>query len=267
MQSKRKIIILAIFILAGIAFFLKNQFAGPNVVISDVKAIYANEEKSAMNVFFQIENLSGPDILVKSASPNAKSAEIISPSSTKVAAIPELSKPSFSSDGVYVQLSQLDKNFEIGEALPIEIEFQNSGTLRTRAIVNEYVNPHANHESAASVGLFGLGNICRVEEGEPEPKISLNVTIDGDSWTVKITTEDFTFAEPTEGLGHTPGYGHGHLYLDGLKLQRLYEPEAKIGKLLPGRYTISVTLNTNDHRAYVVGDAPVSAEFQIVVDE
>jgi len=39
----------------------------------------------------------------------------------------------------------------------------------------------------------------------------------------------------------------------------MYTPEARIGALPPGDHRIEVTLNTNDHRAYVVGDVPVTA--------
>ena len=51
-----------------------------------------------------------------------------------------------------------------------------------------------------------------------------------------------------------------------MKLGRMLEPEAHIGALPKGQHEVRVTLNTNDHRAYVVDDVPVSAAAQIVVD-
>ena len=68
------------------------------------------------------------------------------------------------------------------------------------------------------------------------------------------------------GLNHSPGMGHGHLYLSGMKLGRMLKPEAHIGALPRGTHKVTVTLNTNDHRAYVIGDDPVSATVEIVVD-
>jgi hypothetical protein len=51
-----------------------------------------------------------------------------------------------------------------------------------------------------------------------------------------------------------------------MKLGRLFAPEYHIGPLPPGSHEIRVTLNTNDHRAYVVGDTPVTASTIITVD-
>ena len=60
--------------------------------------------------------------------------------------------------------------------------------------------------------------------------------------------------------------GHGHIYVSGMKIGRLYQPEARIGTLPKGEHQVRLTLNTNDHRAYVVGDQPVTATATIVVD-
>ena len=51
-----------------------------------------------------------------------------------------------------------------------------------------------------------------------------------------------------------------------MKIGRLYQPEARIGTLPKGEHQVRLTLNTNDHRAYVVGDQPVTATATIVVD-
>jgi hypothetical protein len=67
-------------------------------------------------------------------------------------------------------------------------------------------------------------------------------------------------------LYHVPGMGHGHIYVGGMKLDRLFKSEYLIGQLPPGRHEVRVTLNTNDHRAYVVDDVPVSASTFIMVD-
>jgi len=51
-----------------------------------------------------------------------------------------------------------------------------------------------------------------------------------------------------------------------MKIGRLYTPEAYIGALPKGQHEIRVTLNTNDHRAYVVDEVPVTASMTIEVD-
>ena len=92
------------------------------------------------------------------------------------------------------------------------------------------------------------------------------MTQTGEGWEVSVQTDEFTFSQEFAGLFHVPGMGHGHLYVGGVKLGRLYAPTAPVGNLPPGRHLVRVTLNTNDHRAYVVGDEPVTATATIVVD-
>ena len=58
---------------------------------------------------------------------------------------------------------------------------------------------------------------------------------------------------------HVAGTGHGHIYLNGLKLGRLYSSSAEIGPLPSGVHVVRVTLNTNNHKAYVVDGKPVTA--------
>ncbi|MEC8197159.1 MAG: hypothetical protein VX228_12815, partial [Pseudomonadota bacterium] len=70
---------------------------------------------------------------------------------------------------------------------------------------------------------------------------------------------DFEFTPDLVDGPHVPGTGHGHIYINGLKLGRLYSPTTTIGNLPPGQHEIRVTLSTNDHRAYVVNDIPVTA--------
>jgi len=80
-----------------------------------------------------------------------------------------------------------------------------------------------------------------------------------------IDAEEFTFSRDLAGAYHVPGVGHGHLYVGGLKHGRLYENQATIGTLPSGTHMIRVTLNTNDHRAYVVDDEPVTATATITI--
>ena len=113
---------------------------------------------------------------------------------------------------------------------------------------------------------FGLGDICIVGEGEPAPDVALSIARTPEGVQIGIDARDFTFSRDLLGLYHVPGMGHGHLYVGGLKLGRLFEPSATIGALPPGEHVVRVTLNTNDHRAYVVDGVPVTASTTIVVD-
>ncbi len=117
---------------------------------------------------------------------------------------------------------------------------------------------------AEALGLGGIGDICQVGEGEPAPRISLSAEpSEGGGWRIRVEAEDFAFRKDLVDGPHVPGTGHGHLYVGGVKVGRLYAPEAEIGPLPPGRHVVRVTLNTNDHRAYVVDGAPVTAELSL----
>ncbi|MEM8916570.1 MAG: hypothetical protein AAGC83_12070, partial [Pseudomonadota bacterium] len=139
----------------------------------------------------------------------------------------------------------------------------NAGTVTAKARVAD--DPAASLQEQA--GLFGYGGICRVEEGEPAPDIALEVTpIGDDNWRVDVAATEFDFREDLVDYPHVPGTGHGHLFVGGMKLDRLYEPSFETGPLPRGEHVIRVTLSTNDHRAYVVDDKPVSATVTVRVD-
>jgi hypothetical protein len=83
---------------------------------------------------------------------------------------------------------------------------------------------------------------------------------------VRIETRHFRFAEELVDQPHQPGTGHAHLYVGGMKLGRLYGPDARINALPPGRHEVRVTLNTNDHRAYVANGRVLGASAWLTVE-
>ena len=170
--------------------------------------------------------------------------------------------PPLAPDGAFIQLSGLEGALDDGRLIPLTLEFEQAGEVSVKARLAAI-----KHEGEAHrFGLFGIGDICRVEEGEPAPRISVSAEAAGESWKVTVRTDAFEFSKEMADGPHVPGTGHGHLYLNGLKLQRLYSGDAVIGALPPGTHEITVTLNTNDHRAYVVDDVPVTARTRIIVD-
>tara|TARA_R110002074_G_scaffold3594_5_gene18769 strand:+ start:5876 stop:6148 length:273 start_codon:yes stop_codon:yes gene_type:complete len=63
-----------------------------------------------------------------------------------------------------------------------------------------------------------------------------------------LNTQNFTFIRAEDGAAHVPNQGHAHVYLNGLKLGRLYAETFELGALSPGKYKLSVALNSNDHK-------------------
>ena len=174
-------------------------------------------------------------------------------------AIPAGSKPGFASDGAHAMVAGLPPDLADGAFLPLVLEFEGAGRVPVKALVSR------NTDSGAMDHSMHAG--LAVGEGEPVPSIALEVKPDGDGYSVTIATQNFEFFQPEADMApHVPGQGHGHLYLNGLKLQRMYETRARIGALPPGQHTVRVTLNTNDHKAYLVDAQPVGAEAEINAD-
>lgn len=247
---------LALILLAAIAIGAWLQFGrGPasELHIANATAAPIADTPGAVGVFLTIENHGGPDVLTGAHSAAAGGAALDAPAPTL--AIPAGSDPALSPDGAFIRLTDVSGTLEDGRIIPVALSFENAGTLTINARLSAPKSTGAAHQ----FGLFGIGDVCKVGEGEPAPQIALSVSPEGDGWRVEVEAQEFTFAPDLADGPHVPGTGHGHLYLNGLKLQRLYEPSAHIGALPPGRHEVRVTLNTNDHRAYVVGEVPVTA--------
>jgi hypothetical protein len=97
------------------------------------------------------------------------------------------------------------------------------------------------------------------------PSVKLMVMKDTVSgWNLHLQTEHFRFAADQSGAAHKAGHGHAHLYVDGIKISRLYGEWAHLGGLTPGEHVIRVTLNANSHEALAVGDMMIAAEATVI---
>lgn len=120
------------------------------------------------------------------------------------------------------------------------------------------------HPAADSAGHGGTIDL----PADPgAPTLDFRVERDAASgWNLHILTTGFRFAPERANAPHRPGEGHAHVYLDGKKIARLYGPWFHLGALPPGKVTLSVTLNANDHSALTVAGRPLRAEKTITVE-
>ena len=96
--------------------------------------------------------------------------------------------------------------------------------------------------------------------------VSMKVTPDAmKGHNLILRTRGFRFAPEHASGKHVTGEGHAHLYVDGVKRTRLYGPAFYLGDLGPGRHTIRVTLNANDHRDYLRGGKALAAQATVTV--
>ena len=99
--------------------------------------------------------------------------------------------------------------------------------------------------------------------------LSVSVHVEPDSHSaggvnVRIDTTGFAFAPLSVNGDHVPGEGHAHIYVDGVKVARVYGPWFFLGGLAAGEHEVRVTLTSNAHQPYVAGGEPVEAT--VVVD-
>lgn len=98
------------------------------------------------------------------------------------------------------------------------------------------------------------------------PEVGIDVTADPKSgWNVQATVEGFTITPENASTDHIEGQGHLHLYVDGVRVTRLYGPWWHLGELTEGDHEISVELATNNHHAYAVNGVPVAGSATVSV--
>ena len=106
-------------------------------------------------------------------------------------------------------------------------------------------------------------------EASPTPTIQIMppTTPNADGFKVQLALDNIELVVAPDGAAHIDGQGHAHIYLNGLKLGRLYEDNFEIGSLQPGNYALRIGLNTNDHRPYVTSGQPVDTVFEFRIPE
>jgi len=103
--------------------------------------------------------------------------------------------------------------------------------------------------------------------GPDAPGLEIAVTPDPMAgWNLHVMPRNFTFAPEHASLNDKPGEGHAHVYVNGVKLARLYGNWMHIPDLPAGETTIEVSLNANSHSPLAVDGVPVSASVTVQVD-
>lgn len=92
-------------------------------------------------------------------------------------------------------------------------------------------------------------------------KATINVIAKKDmmsGYNIHIKTKNFKWAPARASMAHRAGEGHAHIYLDGVKVARVYGEWFHLAtsnlNLSPGEHVIRVDLNGNDHVPYMVGE-------------
>lgn len=102
-----------------------------------------------------------------------------------------------------------------------------------------------------------------IPEGMAVPKVMIHPERDlNGGWNLHFMTENFKFTPESAGMSEVAGEGHAHLYVDNIKVARVYGNwfHLNLGK---GRHSVKITLNTNNHKDYYEGEKLIEAVVEI----
>lgn len=112
--------------------------------------------------------------------------------------------------------------------------------------------------------------VRNVAEGIAAPRVTHLVFPDAvDGYNVQILTENFTFTPAAINGPVAENSGHGHLYVNGEKIARLYGDWVHLpaAELKPGVNLVSVTLNANDHSVWAEDGQPISTTVRVILPD
>ena len=135
-------------------------------------------------------------------------------------------------------------------------EYTFDGSKVEAATVVSVPEPHGHTHAAESIEAQGEMSVNITLEPDPLGGANLFIT--------RIT--GFQFAPQSTGDHHLPDQGHGHVYVNGTKIGRIYGNAMHLGNLTAGRHEVKVTLNTNEHSAYTWNGESVQATATIHIN-
>lgn len=252
MKVRKRLILAAALLAALVAVVLLRGGPGPAPLLSDAVARPLHGAPGVWAIEAKIDNRGGWDILRAARSPDAAAVTVVGGSDGGVA-LPAGSTPALSLDGVFLRLEGLSGAAEDGRLVPVTLSFARAGDVSARVrLATQTAGGAMAHAMPGHADPLDL-------PAAQAPRLGLTLRPDGDGWIAALELAGLTLSAEAADSPHVPGKGHAHLYLGGLKLQRMYGPTARIGALPPGQHVVRVTLNTNDHRPYAAAGTPIEA--------
>jgi len=240
----------AVAVLVGVGLWVATRDDTSAVLVQN--AVAHPRPDGTLAVTLTMANPGAPVAFTGLTSPEAGRARVVGGGGPFV--LPAGSAPSRALDGAHAVLEDISGGLDAGRLIPLRLTFDDgTATARARVQPPDAADPHAMHAAMGHVMTVEAAGMSLAMEVEPVE----------DGWRVLIDAPGLEFSADAADGEHVPGQGHGHLYLDGLKLQRVYAPELRIGALPPGRYELTLSLNANDHRAYAVDGTPLTASATI----
>lgn len=120
------------------------------------------------------------------------------------------------------------------------------------------------HEPQKTLIMSHGEKLLAVDNWKFQPTLDLKITEDPVSgWNLKIITENFIFDPSAAGYQNMEGHGHGHIYVNGAKLGRIYGDWYHIGSLPIGKNEVTVSLYANDHSGLSIDGKKIYSTIEI----
>ena len=168
-----------------------------------------------------------------------------------------------SDEAASFHLHGYDHELELSPQMPMSVRFTADATGSFPITIHVGTESGGEGDDDMSVGD---GHHDKTIEAPADLSVGVEAMLDELSGVnLKITTTGFTFAPENASGEHVPGEGHAHVYVDGVKINRVYGSYYHLSGLDPGERSIRITLNANSHEQYAKGEHPVGATTTIVV--
>ncbi len=113
----------------------------------------------------------------------------------------------------------------------------------------------------------GMDHSKLTEIKGPAPELSITLHPDGaSSRNLQINVSNFRFSPDNVNGANMPGEGHAHIYVNGVKLARIYGSWFHLSDLSAGEHEIRVTLNANDHSHLAVDGKAIEAVTKVTIE-
>lgn len=157
-----------------------------------------------------------------------------------------------------------DYNLVVGFLHEPAFEGMLNGVYLSVTKVAEHGHGELSDSSADHHGSAEPGTI------ESEVPISISFTTEVDDKggvDIQITTEGWLWTPDNVDGEHVPGEGHAHIYVDGVKIGRIYGPTYYLEGIDSGERQVRISLNSNSHDELTYDGNAVEAIASVTIPE
>ena len=118
----------------------------------------------------------------------------------------------------------------------------------------------------SSMAMSHGEKLIAIDDWAAQPTLNASIFPDPvGGWNLNIKTTNFTFDAAAAGYDNVEGHGHAHVYVNGIKLGRIYGDWYHIATLPSGSNEVSVSLYANDHSGLSLGGSKITSTVMVPV--